>query len=251
MTTIEARFLDQLHFSERSAPAPPELLPSRLASVCYEVLPIAAAAISVFTSDGFRFPVGASGPRAAYAERLQFTTGEGPCLDLRSAGSRPILADDRTVHRSWPRFRAALLRHTPFRAVAALPLTTGSRTWATLDLFFCSDDELHRLPVPDAIAVSDVVGELMRSTFGRRSPADGNPVSAARHLTVTAMGLLNTGHGLTAEEALTALRSRAAQLGMTVDALADALVHGRLLFDEVAATAAPSSSRSASCPSTR
>src|SRR6185437_11302048 len=56
-----------------------ELLPVRLAQACVAVLPVSGAGISLLYDD-FRVPLGASDDAASCAEQLQFTTGEGPCL---------------------------------------------------------------------------------------------------------------------------------------------------------------------------
>lgn len=235
--TIVQAFRDHLTYLERSAP-PPELLPERLAACCFEVLPIAAAAISILTSDGFRFPVGASCPRVAYAERLHFTTGEGPALDARRDATR-VVGDERTVSQCWPQFHAALVRDTPYRAVAAFPITSAGMVWATVDLYLTSDEALRRLPIPDAEAIADLIGSLLSVAKGHVDTWADAPVSAARHITLTAVSLLATSAEMTTAESLAALRERAAAAGMTVDALADAVVRQRLPLRDEPPAAAP------------
>src|SRR4051794_10539556 len=60
--------------------ADPDLLPVRLARAAADVLGADGAGIS-FYEDDFRVPLGASDEMTTLAERLQFTQGQGPCLD--------------------------------------------------------------------------------------------------------------------------------------------------------------------------
>lgn len=93
------------------------------------MLPVAGVGVSVFGSDGHRMPVGASSEPAADAERLQFTTGQGPCLTAAHAG-HVTLATEAVLARRWPQFYDRLFRQTPFRAVTAIPVAAGSKVWA-------------------------------------------------------------------------------------------------------------------------
>jgi hypothetical protein len=76
-----AKLAQVSHFPELPGP---ELLPTRLMKAAAAVLPVAAAGISIFISSGHRVPLGASDDTAALAERLQFTSGEGPCLSAHA-----------------------------------------------------------------------------------------------------------------------------------------------------------------------
>ena len=74
-----------------------ELLPVLLARACARVLGVAGAGISVFADD-YRVPLGASDNDASSAERLQFTLGEGPCLDAYHH-AQPFRGDYATIER--------------------------------------------------------------------------------------------------------------------------------------------------------
>src|SRR3954453_21240789 len=92
--------------------AAPELLPVRLARACAEVLPVAAVGISIFGTPDIRIPAGASDDDAATAERLQFTTGQGPCLDAHAL-ARSVLATESFIAQRWPEFHRGLVTSTP------------------------------------------------------------------------------------------------------------------------------------------
>ncbi|WP_111766168.1 hypothetical protein [Nakamurella deserti] len=228
---IRQSFLAQLSYLEGAVPSP-DRLPSLLATSCFEVLPVAAASISVFSTDGFRFPVGASSARAAYAERLQFTTGEGPALDLRADGDG-ILADETVVSSCWPLFHERLFVETPFRAVAAFPVIAGADVFAAVDLYFTSADDLRRLPLSDALAVVSIIGERLADAMEYRDRWTDNPVSASRSVTATAVRMLAAATKSSTEDALRRLQTRAAAARITVDAFADAVVSGRVSLDDL------------------
>lgn len=171
----------------------------------------------------------------------------GPALDARNNGAS-IIADERTVSRCWPQFHAVLVRDTPYRAVAAFPISAAGTVWATVDLYLTSDAALRRLPVPDAGSVADVIGSLLWAARGHLDTWFDAPVGAARQVTLAAVSLLAASGDMTMAESLTALRARAAAAGMTVDALADAVVGQRVPVDDVLPVRAPAPQFSAHTP---
>ena len=229
---IRDRFRDQVTYLGNDRAGAAQTLPARLAMASYEVLPIAAASISIFDTDGFRLPVAASCARAAYAERLQFTTGEGPALDVRP-GVDNILADGAVVSRCWPRFHERLFLETPYRSVAAFPVRAGADVWATVDLYFTSADDLHRLPLSDAVAVVEVIGAQLAQAWDHREQWTDNPMSEARGVTAKAVTMLATALQFPPDEVLRRLQDRAATARLTVDALADAIVSGRTSAEDL------------------
>src|SRR6195952_1008533 len=140
----------------------PELLPARLMRAAAAALPIAAAGISVFTTDGHRVPLGASDDTAALAERLQFTVGEGPCLSVHGTG-RALLATEEVMARRWPTFHSELVGRTPFRSILSLPLDQphlGGN--AAMDLYYEeSDRALDAVQLEDVQDAADVTAALL------------------------------------------------------------------------------------------
>jgi hypothetical protein len=96
-----------------------ELLPSALVGACAEVLVVEGAGLSL--TQELRVPLSASSAVVATAERLQVTLGEGPCLSATDDGV-PLVADLAALTTRWPVFGSELVRQTPFRSVASLPL---------------------------------------------------------------------------------------------------------------------------------
>jgi hypothetical protein len=62
---------------------------------------VAGAGIGVLADPGMRVPLGASDEDAATAERLQFTVGEGPCLQAHSS-ARPVYTPAAVFAARWP-----------------------------------------------------------------------------------------------------------------------------------------------------
>ena len=213
-----------------SAPATddPALLPGRLARACARILGAAGAGISVFATDGFRFPAGASDDDSAAAERLQFTVGVGPCLDAHAAG-QPITATAEVLGHRWPEFQAELERRTPFRAITSVPMTSNPVGLGCVDLYFHDDAEMHRLVLSDARDAVQHTYALLVGEDPDVPPAwvDGT-THAPRNRVMMAVGMLNVSLGVTSEQALALLRGHAFALDVSVDEVARLVAERRI-----------------------
>jgi hypothetical protein len=231
----------------------PELLPVRLARACVDVLGVDGAGMSFYYTD-FRVPIGASDDLATVAERLQFTQGEGPCLEA-AATHRMLIADAGELESRWPAFSGELFRLTPFRAIVSLPLALTPRSFAALDLFLIDAGTADRLPLTDVYSVSNQATRALAATVseasgdsdigGTNSPSGSHPtgdfvpawITAApaqtrAHVWV-AMGMVMTKFELTAGDAIALLRSFAYGRDLLLDDLAGDLVEGRIGLGEI------------------
>ena len=84
----------------------------RLCEACVELLEVDGASVSLIHRGATRGTFGSSGALSRRLDELQFTFGEGPCLDAVSYG-RPVLAADLRSPREqrWPAFAGALAGH--------------------------------------------------------------------------------------------------------------------------------------------
>ena len=203
----------------------PEMLPERLARACARVLPVDGAGISLFFATGRRLPLGASDEVFAEAERLQFTTGEGPCLSAHAEG-RPVIADEPTMAARWPAFHEALVTRTPVRSTISLPLADELQGIGALDLYLVPPRSADALSLADALAVSAEVVEVFAAD-SRRAERDHQapgwldaPSAERRSLVWQAIGFLNAGLGLPSPDALAVLRAHAFTTGVDLDELA-------------------------------
>jgi hypothetical protein len=128
-----------------------------------ELLAVDGASISFVDKGATRGTFGSSGELSRRLDELQFTFGEGPCLDAVRLGA-PVLAPDLADpdERRWPAFSQAVLE-SGVRAVCALPVTIAASPVGALDLYrftygpFTEDDlsggqwaaELATLPLLD------------------------------------------------------------------------------------------------------
>jgi hypothetical protein len=93
------------------------------------------ASISVFHGVEMRGTFGSSGPLSRTLDELQFTFGEGPCVDAVSEGRRVLVEDlDDATEQRWPALTGAFLEHG-VRAVFALPVTVSATCVGALDLY--------------------------------------------------------------------------------------------------------------------
>ncbi len=172
--TIAGRFQEALTETEEPGLSGPELLPVRLARAAARMLEVDGAGISLTDASGRRVPLGASSEESSTAERLQFTTGEGPCTTSQETG-QPVFAVEEDLQRRWPVFADLLLVETPFRAVVALPLSPALAGNGALDLFFTRPDEVTDLDVFEALAVGELVTSALSdaAVWSTWSPEDG------------------------------------------------------------------------------
>jgi hypothetical protein len=221
-----------------------ELLPARLARAALTVLPVSGVGLSLI-NQSFRVPLGASDAHATAAERLQFTQGEGPCLEAAASG-RMVAVEAEEIERRWPMFARALLGTTPFVAVLSLPLPISDDVHCVVDLFLAKSLSIGFVSVADATVVSDQIVHALQVAAaitrpGARTSLDApepdwlrTPAAQDRRNVWIAMGMLMTRVQLTAEDALASLRAYAYSHDMVLDDLATDLVHGTVDIDQVA-----------------
>src|SRR4029453_11947620 len=109
-----------------------------LGGVCVDAagtLDACGVGVSVMTAGGVHGMAAASDPDTARIEELQFTFGEGPCIDAFTA-SRPVLMSDLDGAASarWPMYTPAVTG-AGVRAVFAFPLQIGAARLGVLDVF--------------------------------------------------------------------------------------------------------------------
>jgi GAF domain len=129
----------------------------RLCEACVELFDIDAAAISL-VFDGINVgTLGASGASARAYDELQFTLGEGPCLDSVAHRAPVVVADlaDPDVVR-WPAYGTAMLTHQ-IRGVYAMPVVVAGQYVGALDLFRSDPDLLDAEQLAGALVAAELV----------------------------------------------------------------------------------------------
>jgi ANTAR domain/GAF domain len=107
----------------------------RLCRAAARALPASGVAVSLMTQEGSSEVAAASNRTSELIEELQFTFGEGPCIDASATG-RPVLAStiaDQSMSR-WPGYSPAV-HSLGVRAVFAFPLQIGAVRLGSLDVY--------------------------------------------------------------------------------------------------------------------
>ncbi len=225
------------------ASAATAVCPSVLCQACVDVLPVEGAGISL-TGPPLRVPLGWSSERVEIVERAETTLGAGPCLSAAGAG-RTLAADAPTIARRWPVYWDELLRLTPFRSVASVPLSVHDElVIGALNLYASGTDLRSTLALDDV--ADDVAGPVTDLLCGMFEQLYGEDFDVPNWLTQdpaverlavwTAVGMLVAQSPLTDADALAMIRAWAYSRGRSLDEVAASVVNGdtpvaRLLAD--------------------
>jgi hypothetical protein len=219
--------------------------PARICRACLAVLPVTRAAVTVMAGADRQEPIWASDGVASHLDEMQFSLGEGPCVEAFTE-RRPVLVPDLAAlgdHR-WPMFAAAA-RRTSVQALFVLPLQAGAIVIGVLDLYRDAPGMLAPHELAAALRTADA---LLWALLGLRDvpAADGTPGDSGQvdphgwlsgsplnHTAVyQATGMIMVQSALSPEAALSRLRASAFVQGRAIDEVARDVVARRLRFDE-------------------
>lgn len=207
----------------------------QLCAAAVRGLAVSGAGVSVMGEDGVRGLSTGSDPAAERLEELQFTLGEGPCIDAFEV-RRPILVPDLSTAAldRWPVYTSAAYEGG-VRAVFAFPLQVGASRLGVLDLFRNRPGPLTGEQVAQALVFADVaVGTLLdgQDRAGSDVAADG-PVEAmdSRAELFQAQGMVMVQLGISLAEAMARLRAYAYAENRSLADVARDVVARRLRFD--------------------
>jgi hypothetical protein len=232
VTSIAGRFSDALAATDPDE-GTPELLPVRLAQAVAATLGVDGAGISIVDRVGRRIPLGASTEEASTAERVQFTAGEGPCVESQQS-HEPVFAMPADLQRRWPSYATLLFARTPYLAVVAMPLREDLAGSGAIDVYFTDPARVTSLDVFAANAVGDMVTAALSEAAIWSNWRDDRgpewlhaPDAERRALVWEAMGTVSLVRDVDSCTALQLLRAHACVADTDVDALAHDVVHGR------------------------
>jgi hypothetical protein len=207
----------------------PALMPGQLARACTAVLGAAGAGLSL-VSEHYRLPLGASDGTARAAERLQFTLGEGPCLEAAASGQVRVMrmAD---IEARWPSFASELSGRTPFDAIVSLPMRVAPDYSGAIDIYLSGEEQLRELKLADASDAVQEVARILAPGLGGSGQGPGwlrSSAARARGNVWIAIGMLMVQLNRSAPDILALLRSYAYSRSATLDDIAAALASGAL-----------------------
>jgi GAF domain len=180
-----------------------------LAAACVRALPVTGVGLALMTDAGPAGVVTATDGVARELEDLQFTLGEGPCVDASRTG-RPVLQPDLalTAPPRWPAFAGGALR-AQIRAVFAIPLRVGAIRVGVLDLYRDRTGPLSPDELAEALSFADAATQVL--LFGQAGLAEPGAVPAVdeRVEVHQATGVVAVQAAVGLAEAFALLRARA------------------------------------------
>lgn len=204
-----------------------------LCRACVAELGVTGAGLAIVVDAQHRGTLGASDEQVVRVEELQFTLGEGPCLEAHGRG-RPVLEQDLAGSTCWPTFGPEAVA-AGVGAVFAVPLRVGAARFGALDLYRDRPGPLGEGVLADAMVVADMatltVMEVEADAPPGSVPEALEEMAEQRAAIPMATGMVSVQLDVTLEEALVALRARAYVDGCSVGAIAAEVVARRLRFD--------------------
>lgn len=203
---------------------------------------IDGAAVAILTDTAAaRDLLHATSDTAVRIDELQFTVGEGPCLDAFRSGA-PVaiadLADDSRTHR-WPTFAADVVGELGVHALLACPITAGGAALGVLELYRRAPGVFTGAQFDAAISAAAALGttvlaelqiydgDLDKSGY---SPPQGSFRFARADVNV-AIGILSVRLGVSIDNAAAILRAHAYTRSRSVSSIAHDIAEGREAFD--------------------
>ncbi|MEU7872454.1 GAF and ANTAR domain-containing protein [Dactylosporangium sp. NPDC049140] len=199
-------------------------------------LSASGAGVSVITGGGVHGMAVSSDADAARIEELQFTFGEGPCIDAFATG-RPVLVSDLAALATnrWPVYTPAV-HHLGVRAVFAFPLQVGAARLGVLDVFRDRPGPLSRAELGQAFLLAEQAvlalldGQERAGTRPQATPEWSEAFERRAEL-FQAQGMVMVMLGISLADALMRIRAHAFATNRPLREVAEDIVARRLRFD--------------------
>jgi GAF domain-containing protein len=203
-------------------------------AVCVELLSVSGAGIAVIGDGQHRGAVALSDAGLAEIDELQFSLGEGPCLDADRQG-RPVLEPDLgSVLGQWPAWTPAAVAEG-IHAVFAFPLRVGGARLGALTLYRDTPGDLADQDVGDAALLADLATGLLLNLEAETAPGSLpvslSDITAQRAEVHQATGMIAAQLDISVSQALTRLRAYAWAEGRPIHDVAADVVARQLRFN--------------------
>jgi hypothetical protein len=207
----------------------------RLCAAAATALPASGAGLSVMSEDGLRGLSVASDVTSERVEELQFTFGEGPCMEAFEV-RRPVLEADLSGGgmARWPAYSAAA-QAEGVGAVFAFPLQVGAARLGVFDLHRADSGPLSTQDIAKALSFADLATSLLldeQHQSTQSGPPSGLEEEMASSAAVyQAQGMLMIQLKVSLVDALARLRAYAYAHDRTLVAAANDVVARRVQLD--------------------
>jgi hypothetical protein len=205
----------------------------RLCGAAVQTMAASGAGVTLMTGGGVRGAGAASDPGSARLEELQFTFGEGPCVDAY-ASRRPVLVPELAdgAMTRWPVYAPAV-HAQGVRAVFAFPLQIGAARLGVLDVFrdragALTSDELRQGVLLAEVTVAALLDQHEQD--GADAGEDLDEVVEGRAELFQAQGMVMVQLGTSIDEAMARMRAYAYAQDRRLSDVARDIVARRLRF---------------------
>jgi hypothetical protein len=207
----------------------------RLCAVCAEITDVDGAGIMLLADGQPQGSVCTSDDTSTRIEELQYTLGEGPCIDAHRQHvpvAEPDLADPVAVR--WTAFSPAAV-DAGARAVFGFPLSFGGAHVGAMNLYRHRPGPLSTNQHADALVMADVAARAILTMQATANPgAIAGPLEAGGNLRLVvhqASGMVSAQLDVSVDEALALLRAHAFVTDRGVTEVARDVVERRLRLD--------------------
>jgi hypothetical protein len=211
-----------------------ELGMDRLGDVCVQVTGVSGAGVMLMTEDISHGSVATTDAVSTLIEDLQFTLGEGPCLDAYRE-DRPVLEPDlaRPATLRWAAFTPPAVE-AGARAVFGFPLQVGTVRLGALNLYCNQPHALSDDQFADALVMADVTAQALLIMQAHAPPgqlaAELDAATDLRWVVHQASGMVAAQLDVGVAQALIRLRGHAFSEGRRLDDIAQDVIDRRLRF---------------------
>jgi hypothetical protein len=225
----------RLQILQQLVGGPEGLSSSRLCRVASDVVDVSGAGVMLMSGEVSAGRACSSDAVATALEDLQFTLGEGPCVDAYR-DSRPVLEPDlvEPVSARWPAFTPAAI-DVGARALFGFPLQIGAARLGAINLYRDEAGPLTEQQHADALVTADIVARALLAMQADASPGKvASEIEAGGDLQLVvhqASGMVAAQLEVSVAEALIRLRAFAFVSDQLLPELARAVVGRQIRFD--------------------
>ncbi|HEY4409966.1 MAG TPA: GAF and ANTAR domain-containing protein [Acidimicrobiia bacterium] len=206
---------------------------ARLCEVSADVSMMSGAGIMLMAGDVQQGSVCSSNPVSALIEELQYTLGEGPCVDAYHS-DRPVLEPDLArADTPWLAFAPAAT-DAGARAIFGFPLQVGAVRLGALNLYRDRPGPLSDDQFADSLVLASVAARAVLTMQAHAAPGDLaaelEDGANFRFVVHQASGMVAVQLGVSVGEALARLRAHAFANDRLLAEVAEAVVSRTLSF---------------------
>jgi hypothetical protein len=172
--------------------------------------------------------VAASSELPTEVDRIQYDTGEGPCLDA-ATGDSATLVQDLTTDERWPAFSGRCVAETGVRSILALRLPIGGDDEAALNLYSSRPGAFAAADLATASVFAPFAALAVQSAVHQKDVSNLEAALTSSRQVGTAIGILMARDLVSSDEAFERLRHASQDLNRKLrDIAADVALTGDL-----------------------